>query len=87
MSRLFVFVIFGFLLQLSHQLPVKEAASTEKDPNAHGEDKDSPTHNLENIIGMFYNSSSNFHHQFFCLTSRSFYVKENLRSELEADSL
>jgi hypothetical protein len=47
------FLILGFLaflLQLTHQLPVKEAPSTEKTKT---EEADSPTQNLENIIGEF----------------------------------
>lgn len=39
------------LVQLSHQLPVKESTSTEKDPKKPSEDAESQQHNLENIIG------------------------------------
>lgn len=67
MSKFLVLGIFGLLVQLSHQLPMKESTSTEKDPNEHKEEGDSPQHNLENIIGKFQHmlphlSSSHFSH-------------------------
>lgn len=46
--KLFILGIVVFLVQSSHQLPVKES-TTQKDPNAHKDD--SEQHNLENIIG------------------------------------
>ena len=42
---------FALLLQFSTQLPVKESSSTEK---AKTEESDSPTQNLENIIGKVF---------------------------------
>lgn len=60
MTKLFMLVgIFMFLVHSTHQLPVKEATSTEKDPNKHlsGKEGDSTTQNLENVIGECESSS------------------------------
>jgi hypothetical protein len=47
---LFLVSLSSFVILSINALPVKES-STEKDPNAHKKDEESPTHNLENIIG------------------------------------
>lgn len=48
--KLFIVGFLVILVQVTNQLPVKEA-STEKDPNAHKEGSDSAQQNLENVIG------------------------------------
>jgi hypothetical protein len=46
-------LVFISLISLSCSLPVKETSSSTEKPNEHKkENDDSPTHNLENIIGM-----------------------------------
>lgn len=65
--QLFLLGIF-FLIQLSDQLPVKEPKSTEKDPNKH-EEGDSPTHNLENVIGKLFVSIWNGRFHVFSIIS------------------
>lgn len=58
-------IFISVLICYSTSLPVKESkpSSTEKDPNDHhGKDEDSPTHNLENIIGEINKNFSHFHH-------------------------
>lgn len=74
MTKFFVIAILGFLLQLTHQLPVKETSSTAK-PGKLAEESDSPTHNLENIIGKFTLASSTL--------SSSNYLLFHLRAEYE----
>jgi hypothetical protein len=66
---IFSLLFISVLIFNASSLPVKEApTSTEKDPNAHKKEDDSPTHNLENIIGKremkkIQTSSFSRHHQ------------------------
>lgn len=48
--KLFLLGLSLVLVNLTHSLPVKESTTT-KDPNEHKPEGDSPTQNLENIIG------------------------------------